>query len=127
METNKGIIDKKTDRIVKAAASEFNIIPEITKKVVFAQASDNTYLIQSVVSAINEIKITYSDFINTLPNEVVEVTGCVDCFFRREGTINDYCTHPSYPNNRPYIEVNLCPLLTKSITIKLKQNDTARN
>jgi len=67
--------------------------------------------------------ITYSDFINTLPTEVVEVTGCGDCFFRREGTINDYCAHPSYPNDRPYIDVNLCPLLTKSTTIKLKQND----
>ena len=88
--------------------------------------SDATYLIQSVHSALNEIEISYLEFINTpLPTEVVEVTGCGDCPFMVDSDIVDNCSHPNFKRNSKYDQrFTTCPLLTKSITIKLKQNDT---
>jgi hypothetical protein len=85
---------------------------------------DMTYLIQSVHSALTPIVISYSDFINTLPTEVVEVTGCGDCPFHafRGESERNYCSIESkYETHKPLFTT--CPLLTKSITIQLKQND----
>ena len=76
----------------------------------------------------NEPVVTYSDFINTLPNEVVEVTGCGDCPFHafRGESERNYCSIESkYETDKPLFTT--CPLLTKSITIKLKQHDTSGN
>jgi hypothetical protein len=68
--------------------------------------------------------VTYYDFINTLPTEVVEVTGCGDCPFRVDSDIVDNCSHPNFKRNSKYDPpFTTCPLLIKSITIKLKQND----
>jgi hypothetical protein len=95
--------------------------------------SDATYLIQSVHSALNEIEISYSAFINTLPTEVVEVTGCGDCLMSSSNHDYDYfrCSHP---NQITYVEdysgtkgrdklFTTCPFKKASITIKLKHND----
>jgi hypothetical protein len=90
---------------------------------------DMTYLIQSVHSALTPIVISYSVFINPpFPTEVVEVTGCGDCPFRIDSDIVDNCSHPNFKRNSKYDQrFTTCPLLTKSITIKLKQNDTTGN
>lgn len=90
---------------------------------------DMTYLIQSVHSALTPIVISYSDFINTLPTEVVEVTGCEGCIL---STWNRYrtgvwCGLQYEDEMSPTKMFTTCPLKTKSITIKLKQNDTERN
>jgi hypothetical protein len=73
--------------------------------------------------------VTYSYFTNPpLPTEVVEVTGCGDCPFHsfRGESERNYCSIESkYETDKPLFTT--CPLLTKSITIKLKQNDTERN
>jgi hypothetical protein len=70
-------------------------------------------------------EILYSDFIPTLPTEVVEVTGCADCPFSEVINSTDivWCNVKGHKNEdeNPF---TTCPLLTKSITIKLKQNDT---
>jgi hypothetical protein len=72
--------------------------------------------------------ITYSDFINTLPTEVVEVTDCGDCPFRISVVDSvDYCSHPKFPKDKKYTNFNECPLKKASLTIKLKQNDTTGN
>jgi len=64
----------------------------------------------------------------TLPTEVVEITGCVDCPFRVDSDIVDNCSHPNFKRNSKYDQTfNTCPLKTKSITIKLKKHDTERN
>jgi hypothetical protein len=67
--------------------------------------------------------ITYSDFINTLPTEVVEVTRCVDCPFAFTELEFALCLHPK-SEVPPYTDrFNTCPLKKASITIKLKHND----
>ena len=72
--------------------------------------------------------IPYHTFINKLPTEVVEVTGCGDCPFMVDSDIVDNCSHPNFKRNSKYDQrFTTCPLLTKSITIKLKQNDTTGN
>lgn len=93
--------------------------------------SDNTYLIQSVVSAINKIETTYSDFINTLPTEVVEVIGCEDCPMYTKLAQHDY-QYCAYPNNQQSCQMHVdmfknCPLKKSSLTIKLKQNEPTGN
>jgi hypothetical protein len=76
--------------------------------------------------------VTYSDFINTLPTEVVEVTGCGDCPLRswndESGVV--YCLHKDHQEPTKYNYEDLfttCPLKKASITIKLKQHETTGN
>jgi hypothetical protein len=74
----------------------------------------------------DEVETLYHDFINPpLPTEVVEVTGCADCPFSEVINSTDivWCNVKGHKNEdeNPF---TTCPLLTKSITIKLKQNDT---
>ena len=79
----------------------------------------------------NLIKVNYLDFIATppLPTETIEVNGCGDCKLSQWGSSGNgaYCalqyTDEMTPNK---LFIN-CPLKTKSITIKLKQNDTTGN
>jgi hypothetical protein len=71
----------------------------------------------------DEIVISYSDFINTLPTEVVEVTGCDGCMFVDYGEygMNDYmCSMQTGITGDIF---TTCPLKKSSITIKLKHND----
>lgn len=79
--------------------------------------------------------VTYSDFINSLPNEVLEVTGCEDCVFNIFHLTFEIpeCKHPNNNGGSKQLvsfkeELNLmfaaCPLKKSSLTIKLKSNDT---
>lgn len=79
----------------------------------------------------DEIVIHYSDFINILPNEVVEVTGCGTCIMHTKLAQHDY-QYCAYPNKQQSCQMHVdmfanCPLKESSITIKLKQNDTTGN
>jgi hypothetical protein len=72
----------------------------------------------------------YSEFIPQLPNEVVEVTGCKGCIFHENRfPFEHICNHPKY-EQPTFAKTSIkklfitCPLKTKSITIKLKNNDT---
>lgn len=74
--------------------------------------------------------INYGTFmLITLPTETIEVNGCGDCKLSQWGSSGNgaYCalqyTDEMTPNK---LFIN-CPLKTKSITIKLKQNDTTGN
>lgn len=60
-----------------------------------------------------------------MTTETIEVNGCGDCPFHafRGESERNYCSIESkYETDKPLFTT--CPLLTKSITIKLKQNDT---
>lgn len=60
--------------------------------------------------------------------ETIEVTGCGDCPFHafRGESERNYCSIESkYETDKPLFTT--CPLLTKSITIKIKQHDTSGN
>lgn len=77
------------------------------------------------------IEISYSDFINTLPTEVVEVTGCGDCPMYTKLAQHDY-QYCAYPNKQQSCQMHVdmfanCPLKESSITIKLKQHDATGN
>jgi hypothetical protein len=82
-----------------------------------------------LVGMYDPIETTYSEFTKTpLPTEVVEVTGCGDCKFHafRGESERNYCSIESkYETDKPLFDT--CPLLTKSITIKLKQNESEGN
>jgi hypothetical protein len=71
----------------------------------------------------DEIVISYSDFINTLPTEVVEVRGCEDCpMYKGDSEGFFTCRHPNQDNSG-LCQFDTCPLKKSSITIKLKHND----
>ena len=77
-----------------------------------------------------KVVTTYHDFINTLPTEVVEVTGCDGCIFHENGfPFEHICRHPKY-EQPTFAKTSIkklfttCPLKKASLTIKLKQNDT---
>jgi hypothetical protein len=93
---------------------------------VYFTVDGKEYMLLDVVC--DPIEATYSDFINTLPTEVVEVTGCDGCPFHafRGESERNYCSIESkYETDKPLFTT--CPLLTKSITIKLKQHEPTRN
>lgn len=76
--------------------------------------------------------IPYHTFINTLPTEVVEVTGCDGCLCVSSYTGNDgyeyyHCSAQKNTERSESYLFETCPLLTKSLTIQLKQNDTTGN
>lgn len=78
----------------------------------------------------NLIKVNYLDFIATppLPTETIEVTGCDGCPMYIRGDIADTCLHPKYEwVNKYEYPFTYCPLKTKSITIKLKNNEPTGN
>ena len=59
-----------------------------------------------------------------MTTETIEVKGCEDCPFKTTlPLMTDWCSHPNH-ENKGYVIFDTCPLKTKSITIKLKQNDT---
>lgn len=90
----------------------------------FIANMDNKYYFSSDLT-FDEIVIFYHDFINPpLPTEVVEVTGCVDCPFSEIINSTDivWCNVKGHKNEDENPFTN-CPLLTKSITIKIKQHD----
>jgi hypothetical protein len=71
-----------------------------------------------------KVIIKYSDFINpSLPTEVVEITGCVDCPFHVGLGGGNFCEHPSYIVSSADI-FTTCPLKKASLTIQLKHYDT---
>jgi hypothetical protein len=73
----------------------------------------------------DEVETLYADFINPpLSTETIEVTWCVMCHFADYG---QYGTDDVKCNLQKDVQSNVfttCPLKTKSITIKLKNNDT---
>lgn len=87
---------------------------------------------------VDKTEISYSDFINIIPNAVLEVTGCEKCMFNVFNDVFELpeCRHPSQTNNvirlvstKEALEIMFadCPLKKSSLTIKLKCNDTTSN
>lgn len=91
---------------------------------VFFTVTSTRYL--CTASICDQTVLSYSDFINSLPNEVLEVTGCDKCVL---STWNRYRTGVwcglQYENEMPPTKLFVtCPLKKSSLTIKLKSNDT---
>lgn len=61
-----------------------------------------------------------------MTNETIEVTGCGDCKLSQwnHSRTGAYCVLQDTDEMNPKKLFTTCPLLTKSITIKLKNNDT---
>jgi hypothetical protein len=92
---------------------------------VYFTVDDKEYIMLDV--ACDPIETTYSDFINTLPTEAVEVTGCEDCPMYKGDCQGFFtCRHPKQDNSG-MSEFDTCPLKKASLTIQLKQNDTTGN
>jgi len=72
-----------------------------------------------------KVVISYCDFVNTLPTEVVEVTGCGDCKLSswNHSRTGVFCALQYTDEMSPNKLFTSCPLKTKSLTIQLKQND----
>ena len=99
---------------------------------VFFTIDDKEYMCLDVVC--DPIEILYTDFINPpLPPETIEVNWCDGCIFHEGGLpFSHICRHPKY-EQPTFAKTSIkklfttCPLKTKSITIKLKTNDTTGN